>query len=180
MTENQAPKWYQKPKTKNENSRLLRFFKYLWAAVCSGTGSGLIVVVGIYLLDIIGRQFFNTHINDPVLDFKMEVLNFLLVFFMGGAIGLLFGTPIWLSYGTFCLWFTRNLVGIKHKISLGSCGFIGGVFSNYFGNQIINGGVTIILRPDELAITALSGIFAIFIYYHLAPKLEKKDEHTHS
>jgi|GEM_PF-3599617 uncharacterized protein YacL len=167
--------WFKVSKAKLDRPTLQGVLQYLWAAICAGTGSGIALAAIILIYDQLKHLLLNSSLHNPSIDFLLNAGSILLALFGGGAIGLVFGTPIAFLFGPAILRITEKM---KPKLRLPSrllSGAIGGLLIGLFIG--LWGSSSVFALPYELYVLAgIAGIIGALIFQHLAPRQQMKEQ----
>lgn len=169
--------WHKQPKQQNGEARKTAVLRYFWAAICAGTGSGLIVGIAIVAFDAIGRLF-GKPLNTPALDFKLELSAIALVVFTCGGFGLIFASPIALLFGGPVIKFSQGLKGAKQIFARYGFGIIAAIAIWYLIGLINNANPTLFLEPVQYLLAIIAGCSAVLIFLHQMRLPQNKEQQT--
>ena len=158
-----SKEWHKQPEQQDGKATKTGFFRYLWAAICAGTGSGLIIGVVIVVFDAIGRVF-GKPLTSPALDFKLELSAIALVVFASGGFGLIFASPIAFLFGGAVVRASANLKRAKQNFVRYGFGIIAAIAIFYLIGLINNANSPLFFEPAHYLMALIAGVSAVFIF----------------
>lgn len=167
--------WFQASKSAPTRFQLNSIFRYLWAAICSGTGAGLIMGVTIVVFDAIGRLFGKT-LTSPALDFKLELSAVALVIFTGGAFGLIFASPLAFFFGEPIIRASDKLKVTQQNFVRYGSGISAAIALFYLIGLLNNAHPPLFLEPLQYLIAIIAGASAVFIFLSQIRLPQSKDK----
>ena len=162
--------WFDSPNTTSQKPQKGGLLRYIWASICSGTGSGLFVGLAIVIFDALARMF-GKPMSTPALDFGLEASAIAMVFFACGAFGFVVGSPIAFVFGGAMLKITQGIAQNRRAIVRYIIGFVIAVLMMHAINFTIDAKPPLFLEPMQYFMALLGGASAVWIFEHFSSEV---------